>query len=149
MPMVTHQPGLADLWFHGSGLPHRIFGVWYKPNKYFDLRLGTGTAKQTFVVDTTLYHNQPDNYGVKPGHTFINQLAFQVVAVSTKISPKTCTWTPLRTICALPAVTCLYHPSPWCHANRKGNRLVNVSMNGTFLYDKNTSSRVQGTEGWH
>jgi len=29
----------------------------------------------------------------------------------------------------------------------KVNRLINVTMNGTFLYDKNTSSRAQGTEG--
>jgi len=54
---------------------------------------------------------------------------------------------PLRTICALPAVTCLYHHRLDATLTAKVNRLVNVSMNGTFLYDKNTSSRVQGTEG--
>jgi len=25
--------------------------------------------------------------------------------------------------------------------------LISVTVNGTFLYDKNTSTRVQGTEG--
>ena len=29
----------------------------------------------------------------------------------------------------------------------KVNRLIAVTMNGTFLYDKNTSDQVQGTEG--
>jgi hypothetical protein len=29
----------------------------------------------------------------------------------------------------------------------KVNRLINVSLNGTMLFDKNTSNSIQGTEG--
>ena len=63
--------GLLISNFMSPGYLTESLGFEYKPNKFYDLRLGTGTAKQTFVLDTTIYHNQPDNYGVKTGHTFI------------------------------------------------------------------------------
>ncbi len=73
--------GLLISNFMSPGYLTESLGFEYKPVKYFDLRLGTGTAKQTFVEDTTIHRNQPDNYGVpvweKP---FMNQLAFQLVA---------------------------------------------------------------------
>jgi len=72
--------GLLISNFMSPGYFTESLGLEYKPVKYFDLRLGTGTAKQTFVVDTTIHRNQPDNYGVAIDHTFLNQLAFQMVA---------------------------------------------------------------------
>jgi hypothetical protein len=47
-------------------------GFEYKPVKYIDIRLGTGTARQTLVLDTTIYHNISGNYGVTPGSVFKN-----------------------------------------------------------------------------
>jgi len=140
--------GLPISDFMAPGYLTESLGFEYKPNKYFDLRLGTGTAKQTFVVDTTLYHNQPDNYGVLPGHTFINQLAFQVVAGIDKDIAKNMHLNA-RYALFVPYQQSLAYTTHRLDATltAKVNRLVNVSMNGTFLYDKNTSSRVQGTEG--
>lgn len=140
--------GLLISDFMSPGYLTESLGFEYKPVKYFDLRLGTGTAKQTFVLDTTIYHHQPDNYGVHPGHTFINQLAFQVVASIDKDVMKNIH------LNARYALFVPYQQSPAFITHRldatltaKVNRLINVTMNGTFLYDKNTSSRPQGTEG--
>jgi hypothetical protein len=134
--------------FMAPGYLTESVGFEYKPSKFFDLRLGTGTAKQTFVLDTTLYHNQPDNYGVKDGHTFLNQLAFQVVATFDK---------DIMQNVHLNARYNLFIPYYGTTTNyithrvdatltAKVNRLVAVTFNGTFLYDKNTAPQPQGTE---
>jgi Protein of unknown function (DUF3078) len=142
------DPGLLISDFMSPGYLTESLGLEYKPVKYFDLRLGTGTAKQTFVLDTGIYHNQPDNYGVAIHHTFINQLAFQVVAAIDKdlmqnihINARYALFVPYQQ-----ALTYTTHRLD-ATLTAKVNRLVNVTMNGTFLYDKNTSSKPQGTEG--
>ena len=123
-------------------------GFEYKPNKWFDLRFGTGTARQTFVLDTTIYHNQPANYGVPIGHTFYNQLAVQVVAAVDKDLSKNIHLN-VRYALFIPYIQPLAYTSHRIDAilTAKVSRLIAVTMNGTFLYDKNTSVRVQGTEG--
>ena len=134
--------------FMSPGYFTESIGFEFKPVKYFDLRLGTGTARQTFVVDTTIYHNKPSNYGVKPGHTFKNDLAFQVVAAFDK---------ELMNNLRLNARYALFvpyekHISYISHRvdailTARVNKLINVTVNGTFLYDKSTSLKPQGTEG--
>ena len=134
--------------FMAPGYLTESLGFEYKPSKFFDLRLGTGTAKQTFVLDTTIYHNQPDNYGVKDGHTFLNQLAFQVVATFDK---------DIMQNVHLNARYNLFIPYYGNATNyvthrvdatftAKVNRLIAVTFTGTFLYDKNTSPQAQATE---
>jgi hypothetical protein len=122
-------------------------GFEYKPNKWFDLRLGTGT-RQTFVVDTTIYHNQPANYGVPIGHTFYNQFAVQVVAGLDKDITKTMHLN-VRYALFIPYIQPLAYNSHRIDATltAKMTRLVAFTVNGTFLYDKTTSTAVQGTEG--
>ena len=123
-------------------------GFEYKPTKYFDLRFGTGTARQTFVLDTTIYHNQPTNYGVPIGHTILNELALQVVATIDKDLSKT-VHINARYALFVPYQQALAYTSHRVDAvlTSKVSRLIAFTVNGTFLYDKNTSSRVQGTEG--
>jgi hypothetical protein len=144
----TVANGLTISNFMAPGYLTESVGFEYKPNKFYDLRLGTGTAKQTFVLDTTIYHNQPDNYGVLPGHTFINQLAFQVVGSVDKDIMKNLHLTA-RYALFVPYQQALAYTTHRLDATltAKVNRLINVTMNGTFLYDKNTSSKPQGTEG--
>lgn len=140
--------GLMISNFMSPGYLTESLGFEYKPTKYFDLRLGTGTAKQTFVLDTTIHRYQPDNYGVLPGHTFINQLAFQVVAAIDKDLMQNL-HINARYALFIPYQQALSYTTHRLDATltAKVNRLINVTMNGTFLYDKNTSSRPQGTEG--
>ncbi|AMR30947.1 hypothetical protein A0256_05655 [Mucilaginibacter sp. PAMC 26640] len=123
-------------------------GFEYKPTKYFDLRLGTGTARQTFVLDTTIYRNIPGNYGVTPGKTIRNDIAFQMVAIFDKDIAKNMHLNA-RYDMFVPygqPIAFTRHRLDAILAARV-NRLINVSVNGTLLFDKNTSNSVQGTEG--
>lgn len=141
-------PPLLISEFMAPGYLTESVGFEYTPSKYFDLRLGTGTARQTFVLDTTIYHNQPDNYGVLPGHTFINQLAFQVVSTVDKDLMKNL-HINVRYTLFIPYQQPLAYISHRVDAilTAKVNSLIAVTMNGTFLYDKNTSPQAQATEG--
>ena len=133
--------------FMAPGYLTESVGYEYKPNKWFDLRLGTGT-RQTFVLDTTIYHNQPANYGVPIGHTFYNQFAVQVVAGLDKDITKTMHLN-VRYALFIPYIQPLAYTSHRIDAilTAKTTRLIAFTVNGTFLYDKNTSTAVQGTEG--
>lgn len=140
--------GLMISNFMAPGYLTESLGFEYKPNKYYDIRLGTGTAKQTFLLDTTIYHNLPENYGVKPGHTFYNQLAFQGVVTIDKDIMKNLHLNARYAI-FIPYVQPFAYTTHRIDATltAKVNKLINVSMNGTFLYDKNTSPSPQATEG--
>jgi hypothetical protein len=147
----TYQSPLPPLLisqFMSPGYLTESLGFEYKPTKYFDLRLGTGTAKQTFVLDTSIYHSRADNYGVPPGHTFINQLAFQVVAAIDKDLMKNLHINARYTL-FIPYQEPLSFISHRVDATltAKVNNLIAVTMNGTFLYDKTTSPQPQATEG--
>lgn len=134
--------------FMSPGYLTESVGFEFKPSKFFDLRLGTGTARQTFVLDTTIYHNQPSNYGVPIGKRVHNELAFQVVAVFDKDLTKM-SHLNVRYAMFVPYQQALDYTSHRVDLvyTSKVNRLIAFTVNGTFLYDKNTSDRVQGTEG--
>jgi hypothetical protein len=134
--------------FMSPGYLTESFGFEYKPTGYFDLRIGTGTARQTFVLDDSIHNKQPDNYGVPIGHTIKNDLAFQMVALFDKDIMKNI---HLNTRYALfipygQSLEFITHRVDMVLSARV-NRLINVSLNGTLLYDKHTSSDAQATEG--
>lgn len=134
--------------FLSPGYITESIGFEYKPSKVFDLRLGTGTARQTLVLDTTIYHNQPGNYGVPVGKTIRNELAFQGVASFDKdiMQNLHLNW---RYALFIP------YGRPLAYVNHRidltllarVNRLINVTINATALYNKDTSPDIQGTEG--
>jgi hypothetical protein len=134
--------------FMAPGYLTESLGFEYKPNKWFDLRIGTGTARQTFVLDTTIYRNQAGNYGVPIDHTFYNQLAVQVVAGIDKDLTKTIHLN-LRYALFIPYIQPLAYTSHRIDGilTAKVTRLIAFTVNGTFLYDKTTSTAIQGTEG--
>ncbi|MGF7040527.1 DUF3078 domain-containing protein [Mucilaginibacter lappiensis] len=134
--------------FMSPGYLTESVGFEYKPTTYFDLRLGTGTARQTFVLDKTIIQHQPDNYGVDSLHTVKNDLAFQLVALFDKDIMKNI---HLNTRYALfipygQSLKFITHRVDMVLAARV-NRLINVTINGTLLYDKHTSPDAQATEG--
>ncbi|WP_246001478.1 DUF3078 domain-containing protein [Mucilaginibacter gracilis] len=133
--------------FMSPGYFTESIGFEYKPVKYIDIRLGTGTARQTFVLDTTIYHNIPGNYGVTPHNILRNELAFQVVSTINK---------DVATNMNLQARYALFIPynnfSQITHRldatlTAKVNRLINVTLNGTVLYDITTNKSVQASQG--
>ncbi|WP_295668796.1 DUF3078 domain-containing protein [uncultured Mucilaginibacter sp.] len=134
--------------FMSPGYLTESLGFEYKPVKYFDLRLGTGTARQTFVLDTTIYHNQAGNYGVPIDHTVYNELAVQVVAQLDKDLSKN-VHINARYAVFIPYIQPLAYTSHRLDATltAKVTRLIAMTVNTTILYDKNTSTAIQGTEG--
>jgi hypothetical protein len=134
--------------FMAPGYLTESAGLEYKPSKYFDLRLGVATAKQTFVLDTTIAQTAPGTYyGVTAGHTFVNQMAFQSVATLDKDVMKNLHLN-MRYTLFIPYTQSLAFVSHRVDAvlTAKVNSLVAVTMNGTFLYDKTVGPQPQGTE---
>lgn len=134
--------------FMSPGYLTEAIGFEYKPVKYVDIRIGTGTARQTFVLDTTIYHNISGNYGVTPRSTFHNDLAFQVVST---INKDIATNMNLQARYALfiPYNNIIHNTTHRLDATlaAKVNRLINVTLNGTVLYDATTNTKVQATQG--
>ncbi|MBC7398991.1 MAG: DUF3078 domain-containing protein [Mucilaginibacter sp.] len=144
----NNGPSLLISRFMAPGFLTESVGFEYKPSRFVDVRLGTGTARQTFLIDTTLYHNQPANYNVKKGKKFRNDLAFQVVATFVKDIAKNIN---LNTRYAL-FIPYEKHISYITHRvdaqlGAQVNRLIRVTVNGTFVYDKSVNGKPQGTEG--
>ncbi|MBW4890398.1 DUF3078 domain-containing protein [Mucilaginibacter sp. HMF5004] len=133
--------------FMAPGYFTESIGFEYKPVKYIDIRIGTGTARQTFVLDTTIYHNIPGNYGVTPGNRFKNDLAFQVVSTINKdvaqnmnLQARYALFIPYNNFSRIT------HRLDATLAARV-NRLINVTLSGTLLYDITTNQSVQASQG--
>ncbi|MCX2453001.1 DUF3078 domain-containing protein [Pedobacter sp. PLR] len=141
--------------FMSPGYLTESMGFEYKPNKYFSTRIGTGTAKQTFVLaPEELFITPPDsvnrsesNYGVPKGKTFRNELAFQIVSNFEK---------EIFTNTMLKARYQMFIPYDRALSNidhrlditltSKLNRLMNVSINGVGLLDKDTNPKIQASQ---
>lgn len=132
--------------FMAPGYLTESVGFEYKPNKFFSTRIGTGTARQTFVLDTALYLTNPNNFGVAKGKNFRNELAFQVVTayekeVFTNVVLKT------RYNMFIPYDN-FGHIDHRLDINMvaKVNRFMNVSVTGVGLYDRDTDAKIQGSQ---
>lgn len=129
--------------FMSPGYLTESVGFEYKPVKFYSIRFGTGTARQTFMLDTTLYRNNPKNFGVPIGKKFKNELAFQTVInfdkdIAENINLKSryllfAAYDRINNIAQRLDAT----------VSAKINRLVNVTVSATALYDDNYSGRVQ------
>ena len=132
--------------FMAPGYVTESVGFEYKPVSYFNLRLGTGTARQTFVLDTTLHKNNPKNFGVPIGKRFRNELAFQVVAnfdknIATNVNIKSryllfAAYEKFKNIDQRLDVT----------LTAKVNKYINVMLNGVALYDDDFSNTLQTSQ---
>lgn len=139
----SNDPNIAPVLisrFMSPGYLTESIGFEYKPVKYYSLRIGTGTARQTFVLDRNLYRTVPLNYGVDTGKIVRNELAFQLVSNLDKDIAKN-TNLKVRYLIFIP------YNNPFKMTHRmdatltaKVNRLINVTFNGTLLYDPNTNS---------
>jgi len=138
--------------FMAPGYLTESLGLEYKPNKFFYLRFGTGTARQTFVLDRSIYNRAIldfkdfKNYGVDPGKRFRNELAFQLVSsfekdIMQNINLKSrysmfANYEKLNNIDHRLDVQVL----------AKVNKLINVSLNAVGLYDKDANSKIQASQ---
>ncbi|SEQ76135.1 DUF3078 domain-containing protein [Pedobacter rhizosphaerae] len=142
--------------FMGPGYLTESIGFEYKPVKYFSTRIGTGTARQTFVLDKDLFNDPDPNkppkatvYGVEYGKKVKNELAFQVVSafdkdifVNTNLKARYQMFIP-------------YEDFEWSRIDHrldvaltaKINRFMNTSLTGVVLFDKDTGTdKIQASQ---
>ncbi|UEG53243.1 DUF3078 domain-containing protein [Mucilaginibacter daejeonensis] len=141
--------------FMAPGYITESFGFEYKPTSYFDLRIGTGTARQTFVLnhDVKYTSNTVNNvtseraYNVERGKNVYTELAFQAVALFDKdimpnlhLNSRYQIFVPYGR-----SIENIDHRLDLTLAARV-NRLINVTITGVALYDKDQRPGIQGTE---
>lgn len=132
--------------FMAPGYLTESIGFEYKPVKYFFLRIGTGTARQTFVLDTSLYRTNPKNFGVEPGKSFRNELAFQLVSSIDKDIAKNLNLKSRYVMFAnYEKLQSIDHRIDLTLTARV-NKLINVAINGVALYDDDTANRIQASQ---
>ncbi|SMC70135.1 Protein of unknown function [Pedobacter africanus] len=147
--------------FMAPGYLTESFGFEYKPNKFFSTRIGTGSARQTFVLDTAVYitqdPNDPDNpaknkraatkYGVDFNKKFKNELAFQIVSNFEK-EVLTNTMLKARYQMFIPYDRALAHVDHRLDVSvtSKLNRLMNVSLTCVGLFDKDNDTKIQASQ---
>lgn len=133
--------------FMAPGYLTESMGFEYKPVSHFFIRIGTGTARQTFVLDTTLYKTNPKNFGVDPGKNFRNELAFQVVSSFDKEIAKNLTLKSRYVMFANYEKLSRIDNRIDITLIANVNRLINVSLSGTVLYDDDTANKIQASQG--
>jgi hypothetical protein len=132
--------------FMAPGYLTESFGFEYKPVKYFFLRIGTGTARQTFVLDKELYKTNPKNFGVTHGNTFRNELAFQVVSSFDKEIAKNLTLKSRYSMFANYEKLSSIDNRLDVTLSASVNKMVNVSLSGIILYDDDTANKIQASQ---
>ncbi len=132
--------------FMAPGYLTESFGFEYKRDKFFFLRIGTGTARQTFVLDRQLYLTNPKNFGVDPGKTFRNELAFQVVSSFDRDIAKNLNLKSRYSMFANYEKLSSIDNRLDVTLSASVNKLVNVSLTGIMLYDDDTANKIQASQ---
>jgi hypothetical protein len=145
-----HGPAVISQ-FMAPGYLTESVGFEYKPKPWFDLRIGTGTARQTFMVKDSLFVvNGGNNYGVPLGKKFYNDLAFQMVQTTDAYLDKGHGLHLVeRYALFIPYQKNIKFTSHRVDATlyARVTRLVNVSFNTTFIYDRSAQRDPQASEG--
>lgn len=146
--------------FMGPGYFTESFGLEYKPDNTFSLRLGTGTARQTLVLDDRVKPltideyalrypgNKPitkdqEKFGLHPGENFRNDLAFQITANLDRNLSKNLNLKARYNLFA--DYKELSDPDHRLDATltAKVTNLVNVSLSGIMVYNSDEDVKVQ------
>lgn len=134
--------------FMAPGYITESVGIEYKRDKTFSLRLGTGTARQTLILDKRLQPTEASGprFGVDPGKYFRNDLAFQVTANLDKNLTETINLKSRYNLFA--NYKGLGDPSHRLDATitTRVTRLINVTLNGIIIYDSDIDSKVQASQ---
>lgn len=132
--------------FMAPGYLTESFGLEYKPDKTFSLRFGTGTARQTFILDDRLVDELNPRFGVDTGKNFRNELAFQLVANIDRNLSKNLNLKGRYAFFA--NYEDFKNASHRLDAtlSAKVSRVINVSLSGVVLYDKNVDLAVQTSQ---
>lgn len=125
-------------------------GVEYKPNDEFSLRISPFSPRWTFVTDTNLYLNVPNNYGVEIGETVRTEwLAFSLMAdYNKKLSENLALMVRYQMYANYEtfAFDAIDHRLDF-GLTAKVSNLVNVSLTSLMIYDLDQDSKIQFSQG--
>ncbi|REG94675.1 DUF3078 domain-containing protein [Algoriphagus antarcticus] len=125
-------------------------GVEYKPNDEFSLRISPFSPRWTFVTDTDLYLNVPENYGVEIGETVRTEwLAFSLMAdYNKKLSDNLSLMVRYQMYANYEtlAFDAIDHRLDF-GLTAKVSNLVNVSLTSLMIYDLDQDSKIQFSQG--
>lgn len=134
--------------FMAPGYLTESFGIEYKRDKTFSLRIGTGTARQTFISDRRLAPTEATGprFGVTPGETFKNDLAFQLTANLDKNLTETINLKSRYNLFA--NYKKVNDPAHRLDATitARVTRLINVTFNGILIYDTTVDAKMQASQ---
>ena len=137
--------------FMAPGYFTESIGFEYKPTNYFSTRFGTGTAKQTIILDTTVFNQRfnPGYFGVdrNKNKNFRNELAFQITSQFDK-QIFTNVGLYFRYNMFIPYDRPLDHVdhSLDVRLTSKINRFMNASLSGTAIFDKDADREIQARQ---
>ncbi|WP_276089254.1 DUF3078 domain-containing protein [Pedobacter sp. JY14-1] len=146
--------------FMSPGYLTESIGFEYKPAPYFSTRIGTGTAKQTFMIDTAVITKRfnPGNYGlrlgdrnnpdVSPPQTFRNELAFQVTSELRDKQIMKNVFLYARYNMFIPYDRSLDNIDHRLDITLKSqiNKYMRVQINGVALFDKDSDKEIQASQ---
>lgn len=134
--------------FMAPGYLTESFGLEYKRDKTFSLRIGTGTARQTFLLDKRLAPTEATGprFGVSPGYNFKNDLAFQLTANLDKNITETLNIKSRYNLFA--NYKKFGDPAHRLDATltARVTRLINVTINGILIYDTTVDAKMQSSQ---
>ncbi|MBK1442037.1 DUF3078 domain-containing protein [Parapedobacter sp. ISTM3] len=134
--------------FMAPGYLTESLGIEYKPDNTFSLRIGTGTARQTFVWDDNVVPTAGDGsrYGVEPGRRFRNDLAFQLTANLDRNIGQNLNLKSRYNMFA--NYEELNDPAHRLDATLIASvtRLINVSLTGILVYDSRQHTDIQTSQ---
>ncbi|PST85014.1 hypothetical protein C7T94_02550 [Pedobacter yulinensis] len=134
--------------FMAPGYLTESIGFEYKPSKYFSTRIGTGTARQTFVLDTSIYAPNGLYYGIEKPKKVRNELAFQVVSNFEKevIKNTVLKWRYQMFIPYEDLTLSKIDHRLDIGVTAKINRFMNTGLTGILLFDKDQDVKVQASQ---
>jgi hypothetical protein len=137
----TRGPLISN--FFAPGYITESVGIEFVPDKTFSLRFGTGTARQTFILDDRLVFDDRKSFGVDTGKNFRNELAFQLVAnLNRDLSENFNIKSRYAFFANYNEIGDASHRLDATLTSRV-SRVINVSLSGVLWYDKNITESIQ------
>lgn len=136
--------------FMNPGYLTSSIGVQYKPNDEFSLRISPFSPRWTFVTDTNLIENVPDNYGVPMGEKVRTEwAAFSLLLDYNKSLSENLNLAIRYQMFANYeqfSFDAIDHRLDFALTAKVSN-LVNVSLTSLMIYDLDQDSKVQFSQG--
>lgn len=134
--------------FMAPGYLTESFGLEYKPDKTFSLRIGTGAARQTFLLDERLIPREGERprFGIEAGKRFRNELAFQLTANLDR--PLTDNLNLKSRYNMFANYNEISDPNHELEAilTARVTRLINVTLNGRLIYNSDVDEKIQTSQ---